>query len=487
MEERAIRGIRWTLLGYASTRLGSLATTFALARLLVPGDFGVVAFATLLVAGFLLFGTLGLGSAIVVRQDLGREHLRTALTLMIAAYLACGGILVALSPLAADVLDDPGADAVLRGLTIPVMFGGLTWFHAALLQRELQFSRQFSCMVGQVVAMAAVAIPLAAIGAGVWSLVAGQVVGAGVYTALLVALAPYRVRPGFDSAAARGWCGAGWGFVLQGGISFVEQNADYAVLGVKAGARQLGLYSMAYRIAEIPSNLVVEPVAQATFPGFARMRNRSEPVTDAFLSALRLTTLFAFPLGLIAAGAAEPLVAAVLGPKWVAVTDLLRILGIWGSMRVVHATTGWFVNAMGFSASIGYAYLGLLVVSLPLLVVAADAAGAEGVAWVMVGNVVAMALIVAAIAQRRIGVDARRQWAAVRPCMLAAVPGGLAALAAAEALDGAPAALAAVLALAAGLAAYLACVTLLDRGVLAEGVRGARAVSARTPSATPDA
>ena len=108
--------------------------------------------------------------------------------------------------------------------------------------------------------------------------------------------------------------GSGWGFMLQGGASFIEQNADYAVIGTTVGPRQLGLYSMAYRIAEIPNNFLVEPVAQATFPGFARMRERSEPVAVAFLTTLRLTTLLAFPLGVIAAGAAEPLVDAILGP-----------------------------------------------------------------------------------------------------------------------------------------------------------------------------
>jgi len=462
MEHKAIRGIRWTLLGHGASRAGSLATTFVLARLLVPGDFGIVAFGSLLIGGILLFGSLGLASAVVIRQDLDRTQLRTALTLMIAAYLTCATVIVAASPLAGDLLGEARADDVLRGLTVPVLFGGLTWFYSAVMQRELQFSRAFACMAGQVITIAGTSIPLAASGFGVWSLVIGQISGAVVYTGLLLSLAPYRVRPGFDRATARSLCRSGWGFMLQGGVSFVEQNADYAVIGTKFGSQQLGLYSMAYRIGEIPNNLIVEPVAQATFPGFARMRERAEEVEVAFLTTLRLTAAGAFPLGLIAAGAADPLVESLLGPKWTGTIGLLQILGLWGSLRIVQATIGWFVNSMGCSSHVGRSYAGLLVASIPLLILAADSEGAKGVAWVMVGNIIAMTAIVGRIAHRHLHVPALQQWKAVKPSVLAALPAWLAAWGAAAALAEAPSALALLVSLTSGVAAYAGTLRLLD-------------------------
>ena len=102
MEDRVVRGIRWSLLGYGGTRVGSLLTTFVLARLLVPDEIGVFAFASLLIAAVLLFGTLGLGSAIVLRQDLDREQLRTGFTLSTVTYVLCAVLIVAISPLASD-------------------------------------------------------------------------------------------------------------------------------------------------------------------------------------------------------------------------------------------------------------------------------------------------------------------------------------------------------------------------------------------------
>jgi PST family polysaccharide transporter len=336
------------------------------------------------------------------------------------------------------------------------------------MQRELQFSRQFACRVGQVIATATAAIPLAAAGAGVWSLVAGQIAGAVVYTGLLLSLSPYHVRPGLDRRAARSLCKTGFGFVLQGGASFIEQNADYAVVATTTGPHQLGLYTMAYRIGEIPYNFVVDPIAQATFPGFARMRNRSEDVADTFLTTLRLTALCTLPLGLIASAAAHPLVASVLGADWIGAVGLLHVLGLWASLRVVHGTIGWFVNSIGASSLIGKSYAALLVVSLPVLVLAANLDGAKGVAWVMVGNVIAMIGIVSTITHRRGGISARRQWHAVRPSALAAVPAWLAASVSATVFADAPDGVTLAISLASGFSAYAGAVAMMDRTVVGD-------------------
>ena len=54
-------GVRWTFLGYATNRLVTFAATVVLARLLVPGDFGLIALATSVTTLVGLFSGLGLG------------------------------------------------------------------------------------------------------------------------------------------------------------------------------------------------------------------------------------------------------------------------------------------------------------------------------------------------------------------------------------------------------------------------------------------
>ena len=480
MEEKAIRGIPWTLLAYATNRGLTLATMVVLARLLAPDDFGVVAFG--LLAGQLMsyFFTLGLAPTVVIRQDLHPEALGTALVLLAALTLVAAGLLAGLAPVAADLLDQPGSSGVLAALAVPVALGGVSSFYWAVMQRELQFSRLFVAHAAQVAAFAAVSILLAILEVGAWSLVGGQAAGVATYATTLYVLAPYRVRPAFDPASLRPLWRSSRGFMLQGGFSFLEQNADYLVVGSALGARQLGFYSMSYRITELPYLGIVDPVCQATFPGYARMRHRAEDVSGPLFTSLRLISLCALPMGLVLSGAAEPFVNVVLGAKWEPATGLLAILGVWGSVRVLQGTVGWFVNAMGFASRLGVSYALLLVVSLPLLVVGANKIGVKAVAWVMVGNMVVMLGIVFAIAHRQLGIPAGRLWHAVRASVIASVPAWIVARVVSEVADGGPPALVLAAALVASVGTYFAVVTWAAPGLPREAAEQiARIISRR--------
>jgi PST family polysaccharide transporter len=470
MERKAVRGLSWTLLTYAGNRLVTLATTVILARLLVPEDFGLVSLAILAVGVFSLFGDLGFGGAFVLRQDLDDRGKGTVLTVMLAMSALVGLIVVAVSPLAARVFDEPRLTAVILALSPTLLLGGVTWFHDTLLQRELEFRRRFACRMLQTGLYASTALVLAALGAGVWSLVAGQLAGWAAYTAALVIVAPYRVRPRFDRVAARELLGTGSGFIVQGSLAFVTYNADYFAVGRMLGTTQVGHYTLASRLGELPYYAIADPVAKVTFPAFARMRHRGEDVSGAYCTALRAVALAACPLGILLSGAAEPLVELFFGSAWLPMIGPLAVLGIWGALRPMEATLSWYLNSTGLSGLMGRITAVLLVLHIPAVLLAASASGLTAVAWVMVANSAAGLVLAAVAAARRAGVPLARQWEAVRPVVIACAGAWGASRLVAEWAShvAAPGRFAA--SVAAGLTVYLALVSLIAPGVLRQAL-----------------
>ena len=73
MDDKAIRGLPWTVMTYAGSKAIALASTVVLARLLTPADFGTVALAFLAINLIAIFRDLGLGAALILRQDLDRR------------------------------------------------------------------------------------------------------------------------------------------------------------------------------------------------------------------------------------------------------------------------------------------------------------------------------------------------------------------------------------------------------------------------------
>lgn len=320
--------------------------------------------------------------------------------------------------------------------------------------------------LAQGMAIAATSLLLAFLGAGVWSLVGGQIAGAAVFAAVLTLLAPYRVRPAFDRAAARDALATGRGFVLQGGFAYLRQNADYIAVGPTLGAAALGFYSMAYRLSELSYWGIAEPVSRVIFPGFARMRSRGEDVVPPFLSTMRLTALVTCPIGVVLSAAAEPFTATLLGDKWLPMVGALSVLGIWAAVRPVQNSIAWLLNSVGHAGLVGTTSAALLGVLFPGVFVAAELGGITAVAWVLLANIVVMLGILATMAGRRAGVSLGRQWRAVRPVALAC-PAAWATTAAVVRIAAGPAPGVVLMAsVIVGLGTYVALLSVAEPGIL---------------------
>jgi O-antigen/teichoic acid export membrane protein len=474
VEEKAVLGIPWTILTYGVQKLITFASTIALAHLLVPEDFGVVALGLLVIALVAYFRDLGIGSVLIVRQDLGDHAKGTALTLMLATGVALTVVVTALSPVIAAIFDAKRLSGVLAALSAILLLAGVGWFYESLMQRELEFRKRFAGLLIQSVVYAGTAVLLAALGAGVWSLVAGHLAGTVAYAVALVALAPYRVRPAFDRAEARSLFNSSRGFLAQGLLGFVQQNADFLAVGGMLGERQLGFYSMAYRIGELPYLAIADPIAKVTFPGFSRMRHRGEDFRPAFLGALRLVALVTCPVGVVLSATAQPFTETVLGEEWLPMVGPLAVLGVWASLRTIQVTIAWLLNAAGHAELMGGISAIVLVPLLPGLFAAAELGGITTVAWVVLGDMLLSISLLSFFAAHRLDVSLADQWRATRPVLAGCVPAWLVARLVAETMSDAVPILALAGSAAAGIAVYVATVAVVSPGTLRDAARQAR-------------
>lgn len=483
MEDKAIRGVKWTVLSYAVNRGIRTLSTVVLARLLVPEEFGLMALALVTLALINVFTDLGLGGVLVIRPDLSPRGKGTVLSMMVGTGAVAATLVAAASPLAADLLGDDRVKPVIAVLASTLVINVIAWFYETLLQRELEFRRIFGCRAVSTVAYVAIAIPLAAVGGGVWSLVAAEVGAAVVLVGVLLALSPVRVKPAFDRAAARDVLSSGWGFLAQGGLGVVSDNVDRLVVGRMLGAAPLGYYTMAYRVGDLPYQAFGHPVAMVTFPSFARMKERGEDVGSAFLNAVRLVALIACPVGVLLSAVADPFTRVVFGDRWLPMIGVLAVLGIWSMLRILLNTTSWFLNSLGRTRLLALVAALMLVGFVPGVIVAADRGGITAVAWVAVASSALMTLILSYFAGRSAGISASRHWRALQPVLLACAPCWLAARAVADALAGSGAAAALAAAVPAGLLAYVTMVYVLDAALLRRLPEQVRRAIARTPVA----
>src|SRR4051794_41962294 len=115
MEDKAIRGVPWTLLGFGVSRGISVVTTLVLARLVAPSDFGLMFIGLVLVNFLFWFGGLSLGSTLILCRDLDRRGGGTVLLLVVAFAVIAPALALALAPLVGAPPFGPRAAGVLCG------------------------------------------------------------------------------------------------------------------------------------------------------------------------------------------------------------------------------------------------------------------------------------------------------------------------------------------------------------------------------------
>ena len=420
-----------------------------------------------------VFSGLWLASTLIVRADLDRRAEGTVLSLVTAAGVLLGIVLIALSPALAAFFGEPRLTGIVVLLAGVLLFSGVNWFYETLLQRELAFRRRFACLMARTLTFSVVALCFAIAGAGIWSLVGAYVAGYVVSGVALLALAPYRVRPAFDRTEAKGILRSGRGFLAQDLATFLGQNADYLAVGRVLGPAQLGFYAMAFRQAELPNYAIAEPVGKVTFPAFAQMHQNGDDVRPAFLNTLRLMALTTVPAGVILSAAATPFATALFGADWEPMAAPLAVLGVWAAMRPMQVTIGQLLNSLGHADAYARISLILLVPLIAVAFAAASLGGVTAVAWTLLAHLGVMCALLARAVARHARIRVADQARAVWPMAAAGALSWAVTHAAVSGAESAPAAVALAVAVAACLSAYLTAVALLAPGLLSEALRSA--------------
>ena len=482
MEIKARRSIPISVLSYATNQAIRMSGTVVLARILVPSDFGLFALTSLAISLLSILNDLGVGPALVVARELDRRTRATALTVMIVCSLLLAGVLIALAPLVASLLDEPRLDELLYLIAGSLFLSGPVWFHETTLQRDLEFVKRFGTKLVQTLTYVVVAVTLAVLGAGVWSLVIGHVASYATYLVALVAVSPDRVRPGWDRAAARRLAGSSRGFLAQDIVEYAQGNSDgFAVVGF-LGTASLGLYGIAFRFGELTYIAIAQPITQVTFPAFARMRAAGQEWRGSFLAVLRLVALLTFPIGALFSAAAEPIVDTLFGPKWTASIAPLAVFGVWAAIKPLETTLAWLLNSLEHQRRLALLRAIGLVPFVAGLIIAADQGGLTAVAWVLVAHIAGLAIVISLTVRSKANVRIRDQLKAVLPPAAGALAAWAVARSVTVALDEAAPLVALVAAGVTGIAAYGAAASAVEPRLFPRALEQARGTLQRQPA-----
>jgi O-antigen/teichoic acid export membrane protein len=311
VRRRAVGAAAVDSLRAIAIRLFALAGTVALTHLLMPDDFGLVAFGLTLTtfAGFLADG--GVGTALIRREEApSRDELRALLGFQLVVNVG----LVLLVAVVASPFGEAGAVVAVMALALPI--GTIRTPAYITYERRLEYRPLAVIEIGETIGYYVWAVAAVAAGFGVWGLASASVVRAVLGSAAAIALLPpTRIVPAWNWGRVRPLLGFGFRYQAVGFVQMLRDQGVNLAVAVIGGTSMLGLWSVAQRVLQVPF-LLFTSLWRVSFPGMSRLVAAGEPVRETIERVVRVTSVVtAFVVAPLAASS-WILVPEVFGQPW---------------------------------------------------------------------------------------------------------------------------------------------------------------------------
>lgn len=373
------RGVMWTSTARLVVRGLGLVSTFVLARLLEPADFGLVALAATVVALAELIRAFSFDAALIQDQQTTDDEYNTAWTLNVLLATGIGLVLALSSPLAAMLYRDPRITGVLLVLASSFVVTGFANTGTVNFRKHMDFRRDFTLMVVQKLGGFFVTLTLAFSLRSYWALAYGTLLSSVIGVLLSYWMHPF--RPRFSLKSHGKLVGFSKWMLLSNFAAFLRDRTSQAMLGRFGTAQAVGVLTIAYEIAGMVTSELVAPINRAVQPGYAKLAANATALREGFTRVLAFIALFAFPAALGLAALAQPAVDLFLGEKWHAVGPIVQILAFAGAINAALTNSVSVYLAIGKPNVIALMAAIHTVFLVPMLAVGVLWYGASGAAW----------------------------------------------------------------------------------------------------------
>lgn len=357
LRSEAISSTGWGFLDRGSGIVIQFIIGIILARLLPPADFGLLGLGLIVIGFGNIFVNLGLGPALIYKQDLTERHVRVVFSTSVVSGLILATLVFFGAPLAEIFFKNDELAPIIRVLSIIFIIAGFQIPSQALLRKNLKFRRLFHVNFSGSIIYGLITISLSLTGYGVWSLVFGTLVQRIITLIMNYWFVRHSLLPLFAKKEFMDLAHFGSGITLSSIFNYFARQGDNIMVGRILGVQPLGLYTRAYALMEMPTQRFVSVLSDVLFPTAVKIQEDNTRFQRLFLKSMSLIAFLTLPLCILLVIIAPELIIGLYGEKWSGAIIPLQILGLFGVFRGMYNASAAFLRAKGFVYQILFAQI----------------------------------------------------------------------------------------------------------------------------------
>lgn len=326
LKAKAKSGIFWSFLNQSTTQVINFAITLLLARLLLPSDYGLIG----LIAVFIAIGRsltdAGFSSSLIRTKDVDDVDYSTVFFVNFISSAVLYTVAYISAPFIANFFEEPALMNLIRVMSLIFIINASTMVQSTKLNKALRFREQFKLQAVALVLSSGVAVYLAMNDFGVWSLVIKDLSYGLIASVQLWLYSKWTPKLKFDYNKLKYHFNFGYKLLLTNLISKVFSNSYNLVIGKVLSTTQVGLFTRAQSMQDLPSGIVFNTINKVLYPLLAEVNDDDGKLKRVYKQIMSLVGILIIPVLVFMGIVAEPLFLFLLTEKWLGAVPYFKIL-----------------------------------------------------------------------------------------------------------------------------------------------------------------
>ncbi len=349
LKKKAAISLVWTYTQQFGNQLIGFVVSLILARVLLPEEFGLIGMITVVVAvgNVLLDG--GLTKSLIREPDCDQDDYSTVFSFHLFASIFIYLIVYLIAPFIADFYEQPELTAITRIYSLSIIITSFSVVQMARLTKIMDFKTLAIIAIPASIVGGVVGVGMAYTGFGVWSLVWSSLVTSTVSTVHLWIYSDWIPSIQFNKKKFQKHFNFGYKLTLSDFLNRIFNNIFLIVIGKYFSAAQLGFYTRAETMKQLPVVNITNALNKVTYPLFVTIQDDDVRLKRVYKKLMLMVMFIVTPILIFLAVLAEPVFVFLFTDKWLPAVPYFQILCITGILFPLHSYNLTILNVKGRS------------------------------------------------------------------------------------------------------------------------------------------
>lgn len=346
------KGLFWSAIDKYSNLIIGIGISMILARLLTPYDYGIVAIATVFINFLSIFTSIGIGPAVIQKNNLSQNDLNNIFTFTALIGLLCAAITFLSSWFVAKIYENPILVPVLQIFSIGVFFGALNMVPSAMMAKNMKFKEMATRSLLFQLFFGIIGVISAYCGAGVYALICPPIASS-IFTFFYNNhFYPVKININFSIAPIKKIFSFSSYLFLFELLTYFSRNVDKIIIGKSISANALGYYEKSYRLMQLPLQNITAVIYPVLQPVLSEFQDNMKEMANKYTRIAAIIAAIGFPICVCLFYCAHGIIVIMFGEQWLSAIPTFKIMAFSIPFMMLLNPTGPIYLACNASKSL---------------------------------------------------------------------------------------------------------------------------------------